>query len=177
MARDGKYEFTTKLHHGQKLAIINDDGEVIEIDTTYKKKKEPADKSMMYFDFEGASYQRHFTKGWQLLETQTTAQELRAAYKLADMAHIYTNALAPICQETSIKELSELLGIHRNYVEKIINKLFKLGVIAKFEVADANEEYKKFYVFNSFLRYNGKTIKKDVHTLFSNTTYALIYNK
>ena len=119
-------------------------------------------------------FQRRYPKAWDLLETQTTDKELAVAYKLAKKAQAFTNSLQPLSPDSTITELSEELRVNRNIIGKIIDKLFKLGVIGKFEVYDRHETHHKYWVFNPFLSFNGNVIKHDLYPLFENTYYARV---
>jgi hypothetical protein len=166
------YEKTIKLSHKEIAAKVNiETGDITTFET--KQKHQPRDKSMDYFESD-QPYKRQFYKAWELLETQTSALEFRVAEKLGRIAAVYTNSLAPLSPESTKVELSEALGIDRSMVEKTIDKLFKLGVIGKFEVYDRLEKHHKFWLFNPYLSFNGKVIKRDVKTLFDKTFYANI---
>lgn len=171
------YEKTIKLKHHEKAAKINlETGEVLEVKAYEKKERSPKDPTMNYF-ISGQSYSRFFTKAWQLLETQTTDTEFKVAYKMSMMAHAFTNSLEPLRPESTLKELSEFFNVDRRKINDVIEKLFKLGVIGKFQVYDRFENHHNYWVFNPYLSFNGKVIKKDVQGLFDNTHYAYITKK
>jgi predicted transcriptional regulator len=168
------YEKVIKLKHNERAAKINlETGEVAEVKTQNREKKQPKDPSMNFF-ISNESYSRFFTKAWQLLETQTTDTEFKVAYKMSMMAHAYTNSLEPLRPESTMKELSEFFNVDRRKIQNIIEKLFKLGVIGKFQVYDRFENHHNYWVFNPYLSFNGKIIKKDVQSLFNNTHYAAL---
>ena len=168
------YEKVIKLKHNERAAKINlETGEVAEVKAHNREKKQPKDPSMNFF-ISNESYSRFFTKAWQLLETQTTDTEFKVAYKMSMMAHAYTNSLEPLRPESTMKELSEFFNVDRRKIQNIIEKLFKLGVIGKFQVYDRFENHHNYWVFNPYLSFNGKIIKKDVQSLFNNTHYAAL---
>jgi predicted transcriptional regulator len=168
------YEKVIKLKHNERAAKIDlDTGEVAEVAVHNREKKQPKDPSMNFF-ISTESYSRFFTKAWQLLETQTTDTEFKVAYKMSMMAHAYTNSLEPLRPESTMKELSEFFNVDRRKIQNIIEKLFKLGVIGKFQVYDRFENHHNYWVFNPYLSFNGKIIKKDVQSLFNNTHYAAL---
>ena len=171
-----KADYTTNVglrHNEVPVAKNQETGEIRDLVPKDKKVKEPKDKSKEYF-VSSQSYQRHFTHAWNLLETQTTQLEYMAAEKLGRMAQAYTNSLEPLTPESTQRELSEHLKIGIHSVSKVIDKLFKLGVIAKFEVYNRNEQFQSYWIFNPYLSFNGITIKKSVSQLFSKTYYALV---
>lgn len=171
-----KYDYTTelKLKHNEIPAIINTETAELKELTSNQYKKEPKDRSTMYFNDFNQPWSRTFSASWKLLETQTTPKELLVAHKLAIRAKAYTNSLEPLNPESTVRVLAQELQENKNNIDKIIDKLFKLGVIGKFEVYEDNQHHQKYWVFNPFLSFNGKTIKKDVANLFSRTTYAKV---
>lgn len=118
------------------------------------------------------TFQRTNTIAWRLLKDMLSKRELNVAFKLGLMAKAYTNSLQPLNDATTAVKIAEELEENRNTVMKDIDKLFKLGVIAKFEVYEKNEVHKKYWVFNPYLMFNGKDIQKDVPTLFDGTYFA-----
>ena len=171
------YQTTIKLKHNEIPAKVNvETGEIKPLVPNQEfEAKKPRDKTMMLFKHTGP-FHRKFNKAWMLLESQTTKQELAVANKLAMMAKAYTNSLEPLKPDSSIVEIAETLNENRNTIVKIIDKLFKLGVIGKFEVYNKNEEYQNYWIFNPFLSFNGKAIKHNVDSLFRDTFYAQIGN-
>lgn len=165
------YTTTINVEHNEKVAKINEDGEVIILGVNKYDRKQPKDRTMMFFE-SNQPYSRTFTKAWLLLETQTTALEFKVVYKMSLLARAYTNSLEPLSPDSTVRDISEHLSIDKNKVTSIIDKLFKLGVIGKFEVYDRFETHHNYWVFNPYLSFNGKTIKRDVQTLFDNTYYA-----
>jgi hypothetical protein len=170
------YVANLKLKHNEKLmSKVNvDTGEITDLkDSLVKRKRSPMkDKTMEYFDSD-QPFHRHFTLAWKLLETQTSTIEYYIASKLGNRAEAYTNCLLPLSPESTAKSIAEELKIDVRSVSKAIDKLFKLGVIGKFEVYDRHEKHHNYWLFNPYLSFNGKGIKKDVATLFDRTTYAM----
>lgn len=165
------YNASANLNDNEKLAKINiETGEIKEINISATRK--PRDKSMDYFNSKNV-YQRYFTKAWGLLMTQTNDLEFRAATMLGMMAKAYTNSLEPLNPDSTAKELSDYLHIDRRLVLGVMTKLEKLGVIGTFGVYNRNEVYQGFWIFNPYLSFNGKIIKKDVDVLFKDTYYNM----
>lgn len=173
--KDRQYTYTAnlKLKDNEAPAVVNLETGVITQAKFEHVKEQPKDKTMKYFDID-EPFSRTFTKSWKLLETQTTVREFAVAMKLANRARAYTNDLRPLNADSSLREIAEELNENKDAISKIIEKLFKLGVIASFEVSEHNEHYQKYWVFNPYLSFNGKVIKKGLEDLFSNTTYALL---
>ena len=119
-------------------------------------------------------YHRRSFRAWELLRTQTTAREYIVADKMANRAKAFTSSLEPLSPESTVTEIADELKEDRRTIKKIIDKLFKLGVIGKFEVYNDQEEHTKYWVFNTFLSFNGDYIKKSVEDLFADTYYAKV---
>lgn len=165
------YERNIRLHHDESPAKINKrTGEVTEIE------HHSMNNGMKTYNLM-PTYQRINIAAWKLLETQTSDIEYLAAHKLALMARAYTNSLIPLNDDTTASELAGTLNVDRRKINLIIDKLFKLGVLGKFEIYEHNEQHMKYWVFNPYLSFNGNTIKKNVITLFDGTTYALVSSR
>jgi hypothetical protein len=57
----------------------------------------------------------------------------------------------------------------------VVKKLFELGVFAKFDVVEVDMEYKKYWVFNPYLSFNGRVMETSMKNLFKNTLPAKVY--
>ncbi len=165
------YKVEISLKHNEIPAITN-----VETGETRTLPRGNKSRDSVKFDLM-PSYQRRYPKAWELLKTQTSDAEYKCADTLALMAKAYTNSLIPLNDDTTAVQLSEIFHVSRNIVSKYIDKLFKLGVIGKFEVYDANKIHHKYWVFNPYLSFNGDKIKRDISSLFDETTYALISGK
>lgn len=158
------------LQDNEVAASINlETGEIKEFKS--HKAHKVKDTTMEIFKHD-QPYQRVFTRAWVLLKTQTTDVEFKVANSLALLAKAYTNSLEPLTPETSARSIAKELEIDYRKTTAIIDKLYKLGVIAKFEVYNRNEVYQNYWVFNPYLSFNGKSIKREVATLFDKTFYA-----
>lgn len=166
----GKYGATViGIEHNQSIALINEEsGEVSQIKISKPRKNkdlEPAPSLEVF--------QKHYTNAWKLLITQLSDKEFIVAYKLGIMAKAYTNSIEPLNDDTTALELSSVLSVDRRYVHKITDKLFRLGVIAKFECYNGSI-HSRYWIFNPFLMFNGKMIQKDIPNLFIDTVYAKV---
>lgn len=166
------YSRQISLKHDEQPAKINTrTGEIVVIeDSDVSKTRNP---EMETFNTEFL-FQRTNTEAWRLLRTQTTDVEFRIAFELALRAKAFTNSLQPLDDSTTAKELAEEFNLDRNIVKKLFNKLFDLGVYGRFEVSEQNKAFKKYWVFNPYLAFNGRAIDVNTKNLFANTTYAKI---
>lgn len=163
------YEKTVKLRDNETLQKVNiETGEIVDLPSSPEPRN-----GMLKFDLM-SSYSRRNTKAWVLLASQTNDKEYIVANKLADMARAYTSSLIPLTPDSTVSEMYSILGEDRRKISGIIDKLFRLGVIGKFEVYDKNELHHNYWIFNPYLSFNGKVIKSDVATLFSGTFYAFV---
>lgn len=174
MKKDFDYVEEVKLLHNELPAKVNQEtGEI----TIVKKKGRP--KSIVPQGKEiwlpNGTFQKHFPQSWKWLRENTTDNEFKAAYALAQLAKAYTNSLEPLNDTTIIPELVKVTGVSKNLVGIVLHKLWKLGVYAKFEVYDYTKPYTKFWILNPYLSFNGKLIDSDIASLFKNTYVALAY--
>lgn len=166
MKKSYDYEKNLQLKHHEAPAIVNTHtGEVRIIEG-----KDPVNGKVMYDLM--PSFQRHNTKAWNELEKLTSDVELKVAYKLARLARPYDNSLIPLSDETTLQDLAETLGVSRNTVKKHMDRLFTLGVVGKFQVADESFEVHKYWIFNPYLVFNGKIIDIALAALFKGTRFA-----
>lgn len=162
------YYRTIKLEHNQIPAVLNKEtGEVKPLETkTCHNGMEPFDLMPSYHRMNGTA--------WEVLRSQTNDHEFAVANKMAFMARQGNNSIIPLNDDLTNQELAEFLDCSRMSVRKHVDRLFKLGVIAKFEIYEHDAQYKKYWIFNPYLSFNGARIHKDVSTLFANTTYAKV---
>lgn len=161
---------TIGLQHNEVPARLNiETGEV----KTIPAPRGKPDSEMSPFDLQ-PSYTRICSVTWRALETMVSEKELMVAYRLAIMAKAFTGSLQPLNDETTAITLAETLKTDRSLILKYIDKLFRLGVIGKFEVYERDAEHKKYWVFNPYLAFNGNKIRRDIVTLFDKTTFAYI---
>lgn len=122
-------------------------------------------------------YQKRNPPAWKWLKNRTSSAEYNIADELALMAEAYTSSLKPLNDETTTTALAEMLGVPRKRIMQYIDTLFKLGVIAKFEIYEHNDGLMKYWLFNPFLSFNGAQIKDSVSALFSRTTIAVEFGR
>jgi hypothetical protein len=163
-----KYEKLIELNHNEIPAIINvETGEIKQLES--KKNNIPSGKEV----FEPtALFKKDYLKTWSFLKRELTPLEYTSAHTLALMAKANTNSLEPLNDETTLKELMEILNVSINKVKPILKKLWLYGVYGKFEVAEVGKLYTKYWILNPYLSFSGKLIESDIADLFKNTHCA-----
>jgi hypothetical protein len=81
----------------------------------------------------------------------------------------------PLSDKSTVEELSRVMGIGVNKAKSVSKKLFDMGVFAKFDVREVDMEYKKYWIFNPYLSFNGRVIDTSMKNLFRNTIPAKVY--
>lgn len=162
-----KYKYTYNLKDNQTPAIIDlETGEV----TSLESVEIPNNDTVKYKAMK--TYIRFNQPCWLYLEKIVDSIEYKAANKLALLAEACTSSLIPYSDETSAVELSKDLGINRNKVKKVMNRLIDVGVIGKLEIGDSTFKRHSYWIFNPYLAFNGDRIHEDVLSLFSSTVFA-----
>ncbi len=164
-----KYDVKVSLQHNEVAATINKEtGEIKEIRKGYNNI--PDDREI----FEPqALFKKDYTVSWRYLSNNLNALEFKAAYNLALMAKANTNSLQPLSDETTYRQLSKILQVSKNKVDKVLKRLFEIGVYGRFEVYDKTKPYTKFWLLNPYLSFDGKLIRSDIANLFQGTEIAL----
>lgn len=166
MAKRG-YSVTVGLNHDEVAARVNSNsGEVIIIG----KGRVPEGKEIVSI----GKFSRCHTEAWIYLERHLSTLEFAVANRMALMAGAYTNSLRPLNDESTIFELTNKLGIGKNKVISVTKKLFDLGVFAKFDIKEVDVDYKKYWIFNPYLSFNGRFIDMSMKNLFKNTLPAKV---
>lgn len=162
------YEQIIKLHHNEVPAKVNlETGEIKQVIQT--KRKLPQGKTIFEPD---ASFYKSYTKSWIYLDKVLKPHEYKAAHRLAMKAKAFTNSLEPLNDDTLVSTLVEELGVGKNQVKQVLEKLFDLGVYGRFEVAEPGKKYTKYWLLNPYLSFNGKVIDVAIADLFKNTLVA-----
>lgn len=172
MQKDKTKWYHTKpisLDHDERPVVLNErTGEVKEI---YRNPNRKGNPNVVKHKPE-KTFQKNFPRAWQLLETQVTSSEYMVAHKLAMRAKAFNNSLIPFQDSQSYRKMARVLNEDHRTFKKAVDKLFTLGVLGKFEVADRNQEYRKYWIFNPYLSFNGQNIEKGILQLFKDTYYA-----
>ena len=162
------YTTQVKLNHNEVPAKINmETGEVL----TISKRHNNIPEGKEVFE-PTAIFRKDYTNSWKFLNKYLTALEFKVAHTIALMARANTNSLEPLNDETTIPQLMEILGVSKNKVKPILDKLWDLGVYGKFEIKEVNKPYTKYWVLNPYLSFSGKLISSDIATMFRNTHIA-----
>ena len=168
------YKQEVPLFHNEVPARVNvETGEV----TIVKKRGRPKGSLPKGKEvwLPNALFTKHFPQSWKWLREHTTDNEFKAAVALAQLAKAYTNSLEPLNDATIIPDLVNATGVSKNLIGVTLQKLWKLGVYAKFEVYDPSKPYTKYWILNPYLSFNGKLIDSDIARLFQGTYIGLAY--
>ena len=170
MRKKSDYHMTIGLDNDQVAAKVNiGTGEVTVVDRGNGKLPDG------YEMVEMNKFSRHLPEVWNYLKKHLTNLEWVAATKMGYMACAYTNSLRHLNDQTTLMELSQAMDISVNRVSNVVKKLFELGVFAKFDVVEVDCEYKKYWIFNPYLSFNGRVIETSMKNLFKNTLPAKVY--
>ena len=93
--------------------------------------------------------------------------EIKIIYDMIQMTEFETNALKPLNNDSTIKELSERFNIGKNQVKKYFDNLFRQGVYLQIKVH--TDEKKEYWVLNPLIAFKGKLIKESIINFFDNT--------
>lgn len=167
-----RVEVVKLQHHEVPAKLDMETGSFEEI----KKRSDniPSDKEVWLSE---ATFTKTYNPSWKFLRAVLTPLEYTVAHTLALMAKANTNSLEPLNDDTTIPELIEVLGVSKNKVRPILNRLFSLGVYARFEVARKDVPYTKFWILNPYLSFFGKLISSDIANLFKGTIIEKEYHK
>jgi DNA-binding MarR family transcriptional regulator len=113
----------------------------------------------------------------EFLDNVLTPLEFAIVMRMARMAKMNTNSLEPLSDESTLLEIAQELKVNRRDVKNILKKLFELGVYGRFEVCDYDKTYKKYWVLNPYIRFQGKVIDSSIKNLFTNTKICKIYRE
>ena len=173
MKRKDTYQTTFKLTHKEKPATVDTETGEIRI---VKQRQNNVPKGKMIFEPD-ASFFKAYNKSWDYLQKQLTPLQFNVAFQLALMAKMNTNSLEPLNDETTAIELSEKFNIDRRTSKKLFQRLFELGVYARFEAAKPDMPYTKYWILNPYLSFSGKVLASDIATLFHGTMIHKNYVK
>jgi hypothetical protein len=169
--KDYDYESTIKLKHHEAPAKINKQtGEVSEI--IGKTSNIPKGKEL----FEPkAMFRKSFDATEEFLDKVLTPLEFKVVARMCRMAKMNTNSLQPLSDDLTVLEIAEELHINRREVNKLLAKLFDLGVYGRFEIVKEDIGYTKYWILNPYIRFQGKTISSDIKALFEGTKIHKYY--
>jgi predicted transcriptional regulator len=173
------YNASITLGHDELPAKVNKDtGELVVADMPEQPKRSVNKGKSDTILFEPNSpFNKTYKVGWKWLYYNTTPLEYKTASLLSLMAKPYTSSLKPLNDDMSIRDLAYELNISKSHVQKVMDKLFELGVYGKFEVVNADKEHTKYWVFNPFLVFTGRYIKDSVYEMFKDTHIAKLFQE
>jgi biotin operon repressor len=164
------YEQTVKLRHNEVAAKINiETGEYTEV--SKRPNNIPSGKEIHSAKDEFAKV---YSKVDLFLLKILTPVEYRVVSIMRSRSKMNTNSLEPLSDESSIKELTEVLDSNRNTITKVITKLRELGVFATFEVTNQYNQRVKCWILNPYISFKGKIISTEIIGLFDNTIIAKV---
>lgn len=159
------YTQPIKLQDDEQAAKINKDtGEITLIPK--RPNNIPVGKSKLdYEDFGMINL-----KMLPILKKLLSHTEISIVVSMIMRAKYNSNSLAPLNNETSIRELAETFNISRPIVEKTFKKLFDLGVYAQLKIA--TNEGNEFWILNPYIYWKGKLKDDSIFIHFYNTTIS-----
>lgn len=114
-----------------------------------------------------ATYMKRINGSWEYLRLKCSPKELEVVNHLIDITNYKNNSLEPLNDETSLRSLATQFNISRRDVQKVFDKLFKLGVYGKFDVY--KEAHHKYWVLNPYLSFAGNLVNNELVSLFNGT--------
>jgi DNA-binding MarR family transcriptional regulator len=103
-----------------------------------------------------------------------TPVEYRVVSIMRSRSKMNTNSLDPLSDDSSIKELAEILDSNRNTITKVITRLREFGVFATFEVTNQYNQRVKCWILNPYISFKGKIISTEIIGLFDDTLIAKV---
>lgn len=134
--------------------------------TTIEKKKKLPDGKKMYIttNFAKTNCEDELRR---YIKDVFNAHEKSIIFEMILMSEYETNALKPLNNNTTLKELSETFKVGINQVKKYFDHLFKMGIYAQFKIYE--EDRKEYWILNPILSFKGKTGKENLEKNFKNT--------
>jgi len=162
------YTRNLKLKDNEVPAKINKEtGEIVEVRNEFKS---------LELTREVFSSKTLFRKTYEdvdrFLIKKLSDAEYKVVMMMALMADAGTNSLKPLDDSTSMRTLEEYFNVDRRRIRAILDKLFSLGVYAKFKIAEVDNPYKNYWILNPYISFKGRVIESDIMKLFNNTIIA-----
>lgn len=167
------YTRTFKLKDNEIPAKIDlETGEITPVRNTF---------SVIPDDMEAWLAKDNFTKKFlileEYLEKNLTSDEYKIVGIMSRMAHPKNNSLMPLDDTTSVRDLEKRFYINKNKINKILNKLFELGIFARFEVYKPDKPYTKYWILNPYISSKSRYISSDIASLFEGTVVEKEYQR
>ncbi len=147
-------------------------GEYIETRNTFPKTPDDMQRWLDKDPFE-----KKFIPIAPFLEKELNSDEYKIVGIMSRMCHPINNSLAPLDDDTSLRDLENCFHINKNKLRKILDKLFVLGVFARFDVYKPEVPYTKYWIFNPYISTKSRYININIASLFDGTTIEKEYTK
>ena len=155
-------EVTIKLKDNELPAKVNtEDGDVEVIATKISTMPE----GMSRLDYE--NFGMINLDMLPILHKYLTHTEISIVVSMIMRADYSSNSLAPLSNETSIRQLAEIFGISPTIVKKTFDKLFRLGVYLQIKVYE--EQLNEYWVLNPYIYWKGRLKSDSIFKHFANT--------
>ena len=159
------YEITTKLQDNEVLMKVNaETGETKEL----KKRINNFPKGKSKLDYE--DFGMINLKMLPILKKLLTHTEISIVVTMIMKAEYNSNSLAPLTNETSVRQLAEIFNISPTIVNKTFDKLFDLGVYAQLKISTSNGN--EFWILNPYIYWKGKLKDDSLFIHFYDTTIS-----
>ncbi len=153
---------TTLLNNNEFLLKGNrETGEVVEI--KQRPNNIPEGKSKLDYENFGMINLDMLA----ILKPLLSHTEISIIVSMIMRAEYNSNSLAPLNNETSIRELEKTFGIGHNLIPKTFKKLFDLGVYAQLKIA--TDRGNEFWILNPHIYWKGKLKDDSLFKHFRNT--------
>ena len=124
-----------------------------------------------------SSFHKTYEATWKFLIKELKSDELKVVTIMSLMASANTNSLSPLNEDSSVRNLAEYFGVNKDKINKVLKKLFDIGVFAKFEVVKPDVPYTKYCILNPYISFKGKLVDSDIARLFHGTIIHKEYVK
>lgn len=167
------YKRDVFLKHNERLAKFSvETGEMEELGVSGHRR------NVYMADFDGIGFSKSYDAAWELLAAMSSKEEYAVASMLSNRIKSYTNSLDPLCDGTSLLELSSRFKVSRNRVRIVFDRLLGLGVYGKFnKVVNGDKKFPHgaFWVFNPYLKTKSKKVDLRSSNLFIDTSFAKLH--
>jgi len=120
-------------------------------------------------------YIRSYPESWEYLKQELSAIEYCATLKLMLLISKDNNSILYINNKTTYKELVDVLGVSKNKIKPVIQKLHDVGIYRQLEVGGPFRSYRNYWIFNPYICLNGEHVSTEIKDLFEDTKIAMEY--
>ena len=167
------YTRSIKLEHNQIPAKIDmETGEIIELSKCINKFPDNTERWLQH-----GSFHKTYTHTGEFLIKTLKPVELSVVMVMSIKAEPNTNALIPLDDDTTVRQLEQYFNVSKNRIKGILDKLFKLGIFARFEVATEDNPHMKYWILNPYVSFKGRLVDSDIVRLFQGTIIEKEYSK